>query len=295
MGKLLRFLVLACVVQAVAAQGLFKGFVPDENGISLDAKASQRVSPGAIFKDCVECPVMVEITGDVFVMGSVDVGGQPLPYSRPVWVDTTVQFPENEKPPHQVNLRSFLIGKTEVTQGQWKFIMGKNPSKFVGWSDELPVENVSWNEVQEFIKKLNQKTSKKYRLPSEAEWEFAARAGASTKWSFGDNPQNLKHVAWYAANSDERTHPVAQKLPNALGLYDMYGNVWEWVEDCWHENYLQGPSDGSAWTEGCSGNSRALRGGSWGITPEGMRSTSRGRLGADERSSHYGFRLARDL
>ena len=147
---------------------------------------------------------------------------------------------------------------------------------------------------------MSQKTGKTYRLPSEAEWEYAARAGTSTKWSFGDNQLQLSDYAWYEDNSKRwfggaQTQRSAQKRPNAFGLFDMHGNVWEWVEDCWHDNYSGAPTDGSAWTTACSNSNRILRGGSWDSGPADLRSANRGRDAPDIRIISFGLRLARTL
>ena len=277
MGKLLRFLVLACVMQAAGAQGLFKGFVPDENGTNLDAPIQkQKLAPGTIIKDCAECPEMVVIPAGSFYMGS--------------------EKNSDEKPRHIVYLQSFLMGKTEVTQKQWRNVMGSNFSRFTVCLD-CPVANVSWFDTQQFIAKLNQQTGQTYRLPSEAEWEYAARAGTTTDWSFGNDESKLGIYAWYEGNSENKTQPVGQKLPNAFGLFDMHGNVWEWTEDCWHDTYAGAPTDGSAWTTGCNGNSRVRRGGSSftnpALTRSALRFTKFPDLGNYRDSG--GFRLARDL
>jgi formylglycine-generating enzyme required for sulfatase activity len=279
MGKLLRLLTLACAVQAAGAQGLFKGFIPDENGTNLDASQGQRLSPnvasGTVIKDCAECPEMVVIPAGSFVMGSN-------------------KNPE-EQPRHTVFIRSFLMGATEVTQMQWSTVMGGNPSHFASCGDSCPVENVSWRNVQRFITKLNQKTGQKYRLPSEAEWEYAARAGTTTRWSFGDDQSKLRNYARYAANSVNKTQEVALNLPNPFGLYDMYGNVWEWTQDCWHENYAGAPGDGSAWTVG-SCVFRVIRGGGWINPPSEVRSSTRNGFDSSSNGDFLtGFRLTRDL
>ena len=133
------------------------------------------------------------------------------------------------------------MGKYPVTQKQWKKVMGNNPSNFKG--EDRPVESVSWEDVQEFVKKLNEKEgTDKYRLPSEAEWEYACRAGTQTRYSFGDDESKLNEYAWYDKNSGSETHPVGQKKPNSWDLYDMHGNVWEWVQDRWHDKYKGAPS-----------------------------------------------------
>ena len=134
-----------------------------------------------------------------------------------------------EQSAHRIEIsQAFYLGKYEVTQAQWKDVMGKNPSGFKG--DNRPVEEVSWEDVQEFIRRLNaREQGVTYRLPTEAEWEYAARAGSTTAYSFGDDTLQLGEYAWYWENADGTTHPVGQLKPNAWGLYDMHGNVWEWV------------------------------------------------------------------
>ena len=199
----------------------------------------------------------------------------------------------DEQPVHRVNVPAFLLGRTEVTQGQWIAVMGSNPSNFKQCGLDCPVENISWIDAQEFARKLSQKTSKTYRLPSEAEWEYAARAGSSGKWSFGDDESQLGAYAWFNANTDRKTHPVGQKKPNAFGLHDMHGNAREWVEDVWHANYNGAPSDGSAWTSGGDQARRVLRGGAWINYPRYLRSADRIRYTPDYRYVDAGMRIAR--
>lgn len=201
---------------------------------------------------------------------------------------------DNEKPVHSVKIEnSFYLGKYPVTQKQWEKIMGMNPSSFKG--DDLPVESVSWDDVQKFIKKLNEiKGTDKYRLPSEAEWEYACRAGTTSRYSFGDDESKLGDYAWYYKNSREKTHPVGQKQPNPWGLYDMHGNVWEWVQDRWHNSYEGAPSDGSAWEDGDI-SFRILRGGSWYYDPRLCRSAHRYWYDQGSRYRDLGFRLLREL
>ena len=172
--------------------------------------------------------------------------------------------------------------------------MGNNPSKFNG--NDLPVESVPWNEVQDFIKKLNEKEgTNKYRLPTEAEWEYAARAGTTTRYSFGDDESELEDHAWYKENSEGITHPVGQKKPNPWGIYDMHGNVWEWVQDEWHDAYNGAPADGSAWEDGSSAN-RVLRGGGWIYDARSCGSAARSFGPGDRSHSHtLGFRLLQEL
>ena len=229
---------------------------------------------------CDYCPEMVAIPGGQFQMGS-NTGDS------------------DEKPVRTVTVRAFMMGKYEVTQGQWKAVMGGNPSRFNDCGDNCPVENVSWNDAQAYIAKLNAKTGSKYRLPSEAEWEYAARAGSTGKWSFGDDEKEIGKYAWYGnspeygGNSEKKTHLVGEKLKNPFGLYDMHGNVLEWVEDCYHDDYNNAPVDGSAWVKDCQKDiRRVLRGGSWGSVPSYLRSAGRIRNAPEGRVNVTGLRVA---
>jgi formylglycine-generating enzyme required for sulfatase activity len=230
------------------------------------------------FQDCPECPVMIALPVGSFDMGSNNGGA-------------------DEKPVHRVTIaKPFAIEKTEVTQAQWKSIMGNNPSHFSGGllfgrdCENCPVEQVNWNDAQAFIQKLNAKTGKQYRLPSEAEWEYACRAGSQQEYCGSDD---VNSVAWNANNSGDRTHPVATKQANAFGLYDMSGNVWEWVEDSYHESYNGAPTDGSVWSG--DGAKRVFRGGSWHYLAQRTRAAMRAWDGPEESSGAIGFRLARTL
>lgn len=197
----------------------------------------------------------------------------------------------DESPVHRVTInKAFALAKTEVTQGQWKAIMGNIPSKFTACGDKCPVENVSWDDTQAFIQKLNAVTGKQYRLPSEAEWAYACSAGKKQNYCGGDN---VGSVAWYEDNSGGSTHPVATKQANAFGLYDMSGNVWEWVEDSYHNSYTAAPNNGSAW-QGDEAQ-RVLRGGSWYNIPQGVRAARRSGSEPANRYDRFGFRLARTL
>lgn len=206
------------------------------------------------------------------------------------------QCPDWEKPRRRVTIsRPFYLGRHEVTQAQWVAVMGENPSEHKG--DEHPVENVSWDDAQAFIRRLNQKEgTDKYRLPSEAEWEYAARAGAGTKYAVGDDAARLGDVAWYWDNSHERTddarrqtHPVGEKQPNPWGLYDMYGNVWEWVEDR-YGHYVPGPATNPRGP--AEGATRVLRGGSWNSDAGDLRSSARSSTAPSGGLAYFGFRLA---
>jgi formylglycine-generating enzyme required for sulfatase activity len=196
---------------------------------------------------------------------------------------------DDEMPQHRVTIgKPFYLGKYEVTQAQWTAVMGNNPSKFKG--QDNPVEQVSWDDAQAFIKRLNQKEGhNRYRLPTEAEWEYAARAGTTGAYSFGDDVDGLGRYAWYRDNSGDKTHPVGRKEANPWGLYDMHGNVWEWVQD-WYGDYSsasvtdpKGPSAGSM---------RVFRGGSWRYSARLCRAANRYACPPDTRYANLGFRLA---
>jgi formylglycine-generating enzyme required for sulfatase activity len=198
---------------------------------------------------------------------------------------------DDEKPVHKVTLKkSFYMQTTEVTQGQWRAVMGNNPSYFKNCGDDCPVESVSWNDAKDFIKKLNKMEGNKYRLPTEAQWEYAARGGEKSKGYKYSGSDNLDKVAWYDKNSNEKTHIVATKKPNELGLYDMSGNVWEWCEDKWHSNYEGAPDDGSAWETGES-SFRVFRGGSWNDDAQICRVACRLSDCPEHRFRAVGFRL----
>jgi len=200
---------------------------------------------------------------------------------------------DSDERQHRVTLtKGFYMQTTEVTQGQWKAVMGSNPSHFKDCGDYCPVERVSWNDCQEFIRKLNQLAgANRYRLPTEAEWEYAARAGSSARWSFGDNEAQLKEYAWYTENSGGKTQPVARKKPNAWGLYDMHGNVWEWCQDGYGDYPSGSVTDP---TGSSSGSDRVGRGGSWDHYAKFCRSAYRYSHTPDYRFNFLGLRLARD-
>jgi formylglycine-generating enzyme required for sulfatase activity len=221
---------------------------------------------------------LVLVKGGCFQMGNTfDAGG-----------------PE-EKPAHEVCVDDFLIGRREVTQGQWKKIMGTNPSINLACGPSCPVEQVSWNDVQAFIGKLNRagagkKPSGKYRLPTEAEWEFAARSGGKKeKFSGGED---VAAVAWYFATADAGTHPVGLKAPNGLGLYDMTGNVWEWTGD-WYAASYYASSPRKNPTGPSKGDRRVVRGGGFGNEAFDVRASYRNHLPPDHRAAGLGFRLVR--
>jgi formylglycine-generating enzyme len=205
--------------------------------------------------------------------------------------DTFGDGNSDEKPVHEVCVSEYYMGKYEVTQGQWKEVMGNNPSEYKNCGDSCPVENVSWNDVQEFIRKLNNKSGKNYRLPTEAEWEYAARSGGKReKWAGTSSESSLEDYAWYNDNSGSKTPPVGQKQPNGLGLFDMTGNVVEWCSDWYGDDYYKySPRDNPSGPS--SGSSRVFRGGSWGHDAAYARAALRFRNGPDFRNSILGFRL----
>ncbi len=201
-----------------------------------------------------------------------------------------------EKPIHEVSLASFWMGQYPVTQRLWEAVMGTNPSFFKGW--DRPVEQVSWEDCQEFLKKLNEQTGKIYRLPTEAEWEYAARGGQKSQGFTYSGSNKLKEVGWYSRNSHGETKVVGQKIPNELGIYDMSGNVWEWCEDWFSDKYYQEFVDGGLVENPKgpeNGSSRVFRGGGWGNTPQSCRVACRSNWPPGYRRNYLGFRLAMSL
>jgi len=197
---------------------------------------------------------------------------------------------DNEKPVHTVTVSSFYIGKYEVTQKQWKAVMGNNPSHFKG--DNLPVESVNWYDIQEFLKRLNAATGQHYRLPTEAEWEYAARGGVKSKGYKYAGSNNIDEVAWYRKNSGHKTHPTGTKQPNELGLYDMSGNVLEWCSDWYGENYYSiSPQSNPQGT--LDGTYRIMRGGSWGFDAFYCRVAYRHEYNPGITDDNVGFRIVR--
>ena len=215
---------------------------------------------------------MVEVRGGTFRMGATSEQGSDA-YGY-------------EKPTHQVTLPSYYIGKTEVTQALWQAVMGSNPSHFKGTN--LPVEEVSWEDCQTFIRKLNALTGKNFRLPTEAEWEFAARGGNNSRGYKYSGSNTLSNVAWYDDNSGSKTHPVGTKQPNELGIYDMSGNVWEWCSD-WKGDYSSSSQYNP--TGPNSGSNRVSRGGSWSNLAGGCRVSDRYSGYPSLRSNCFGLRL----
>ncbi len=233
---------------------------------------------------------MVDIPGGKFLMGTEDEEIERLvkKFDR--------EYFRREKPQQEVTVQSFFMGKYPVTQKQYQEVMSKNPSYFKG--DERPVEQVTWDEAEEFCQRLSEKTGKKYRLPSEAEWEYACRAGTTTAFHFGETITT--DLANYNGNHTYASEPkgeyrgkttsVGKFPPNAFGLYDMHGNVWEWCEDNWHDNYENTPTNGSAWVLGAS-SKKVICNSSWNYFPDLFRSAYRNSLSRDLRSDSVGLRV----
>ena len=236
--------------------------------------------PGKTFRDCPDCPEIVVIPAGSFRMGDLSGDGYGF-----------------EKPIHTVTIsRPITVGKYEVTFAEWDACVSVGGCSHrpidKGWGrDRRPVINVSWTDAQKYVSWLTRKTGKRYRLLSEAEWEYIARAGSSTKYPW----QNSISSSQARVNSRDGTVPVGSYGPNAFGVYDTVGNVWEWTEDCWHRNYNEAPTDGSAWISVGECGRRVLRGGSWIGIPRVARSANRYWNSASYRGSGNGFRVARDL
>ena len=256
--------------------------------------------PGTVFRDVLKDggpgPQMVVLPTGRFRMGSPDGEADRESDEEPVRTVTISQ--------------RIAMGRYEVTFADYdRFVdatTGRTKPDDQGWGrGSRPVINVSWNDAKAYATWLSAQTGKPYRLPSEAEWEYAARAGTRTRYSWGDSitHENANYGADTCCNGlaqgrDEwvNTAPVGSFAANAFGLFDMQGNVWEWLEDCWHNNYQGAPTDGSAWTTSCDGSVRAVvRGGSWNSTPRNLRSANRYRFAPSTRFNVFGFRLVQDL
>lgn len=248
--------------------------------MTLFAAAAAYADAPKTFRDCPSCPEMVVIPAGSFVMGTPDA-------ARAAPNDSSN---DKEKPARTIQMKSFSLGRYEVTQAEWVAVMGDNPSENEG--KNLPVDHVSWEMAQSFVEKLSQLTGKKYRLPSEAEWEYAARAGTSKEYYDSDDMDSLYAHAWFNANSGKEVHAVGEKKPNRFGLYDMYGNVWEWTQDCWNPSYQGAPQTQTAWEEGdCE--YRVNRGGSWFNVARMLRSAFRSRFSTTLTSTYFGLRVVR--
>jgi len=244
------------------------------------------LSPGTVFRDLDHpwCPELVVLPQGRFMMGSPEE--EPGRFDR-------------EGPQHEVVIAyRMAMGRTPVTFAEYdRFCDATDKIKpeDQGWGrDRRPVINVSWQDAQGYVQWLSDQTGKAYRLPSEAEWEYACRAAGSGRWCFGDDEQQLGQYAWFGGNSGGRSQPVGEKLANPFGLYDLHGNVWEWVEDCGHDRYSGAPLDGSAWMSG-DNSRRVARGGSWVNFPRGLRAAFRDLVAPEIRDFALGFRVARTL
>ncbi|PND39489.1 hypothetical protein C1O66_19415 [Paucibacter aquatile] len=240
-----------------------------------DAPAHLRAKSMPARKDCDYCPALMLIPAGSFKMGS---------NSHPA-----------EQPVRAVSVPSFLLGKYEVTQGEWKAVMGSNPSANTACGDHCPVERISWYEAKTFVQRLNEKTGLHYRLPSEAEWEYAAQLGSNGPSTPEAALERLHRSAWFSSNSQGQVHPVGLKAPNRFGLHDMQGNVWEWVEDAFHESYQGAGNDGRARPGGSEPSKRVLRGGSWFNEQKLLRPQHRNAEVPEASYVFFGLRLARDL
>jgi formylglycine-generating enzyme required for sulfatase activity len=284
------------------------------------AVAASEREPGTVFRDCSDCPEMVVVPAGKFTMGS--------PASERSWAvshGASVESVTDESPQHSVSLRSFALGKYDVTRREYAAFVRKtgypagdgcghdgekwNKQMGVTWqnpgfsqTERDPVVCVSWQDARAYVSWLNRKVRRRvstsgdglYRLPSESEWEYAARAGTTTRFWWGDDDRSAAGHAWYKANSGEQSHPVGSKPANAFGLYDMAGDVWQWTEDCYADSYANAPTDGSAADTGkpCV---RVDRGGSWFYPSWLLRPATRERNPADYRDGIMGFRVARTL
>jgi formylglycine-generating enzyme required for sulfatase activity len=259
-------------------------------GPSMLTAAQEReyaAKPGSDFKECANgCPTMIVVPAGKFTMGSPD--------------DEKGRS-EDEGPQHEVIIgKPFAVGKYDVTFAEWDICVAAGACRNVshdGWGrGDRPVILVSWVEAKGYVAWLKRVTGKEYRLLTEAEWEYAARAGNQSRFSFGDDEAQVGDNAWFLQNSEQKTQPVGKKKPNGFGLCDMHGNVRQWVEDCWHSNYRGAPTDGSAWITSCKEtDTRVVRGGSWNDNPVLHRSAYRGAFAAGGQRSILSFRVGRTL
>jgi formylglycine-generating enzyme required for sulfatase activity len=255
--------------------------------LTAEQEREKAAKPGSDFKECATgCPTLVVVPAGKFTMGS--------PESEEGRSD-------NEGPQREVTIaKPFAVSKTEVTFAEWDTCVAagaclKAPDNAWG-RDDRPVINVSWEDAKQYAAWLSRIIGKDYRLLTEAEWEYAARAGSSARFTFGESEEQLDQYAWYSKNSDGKTQPVAKKKANAFGLHDMHGNVFEWVEDTSHRNYNGAPTDGSAWLQGGDDSRRVVRGGGWYLDPQFLRAAYRYSANTSgSRNAGIGFRLARTL
>ncbi len=243
--------------------------------------------PGSEFTDCANgCPLMIVVPAGKFEMGS--------PESEP-------RRSADEGPRHEVTIaKPFAVSKFEVTFAEWDACVAAAACSRAAdrWGrGQMPVINVSWDDAKQYVGRLSRLTGKEYRLLTEAEWEYAARAGAMTRYSWGDDPgkDNANCGRCGSQWDGNQTAPVGSFKPNAFGLYDMHGNVWEWCEDVWHGDYNGAPTDGSAWLQGGDPALHVVRGGSWYFEPQLLRAAYRDRDSTVDRNNNLGFRVGRTL
>jgi formylglycine-generating enzyme required for sulfatase activity len=279
---------------------------PTDDQSRREPASAAGAGTGRSFKDCPQCPELVVVPAGRFFMGSPD---------------NEAQRTAAEGPRRSVSVNQpFAIGKFEVTKGQfaafaaatghnvssgcffhtspeWKW-MPEATWREPGYAntDNHPVSCVNWDDARAYLAWLSQVSGKTYRLLSEAEWELAARAGGDKRWTFGDDAARLPEFAWFNSNSASGPQAVGGRRANAFGIHDMHGNVWEWVEDCWHADFNGAPTDGKAWNTNCTDATRhVIRGGSWQFGADGLRSAFRGSEYTDYRLQFLGFRVARSL
>ncbi|MBF0585067.1 MAG: formylglycine-generating enzyme family protein [Magnetococcales bacterium] len=277
------------VCPAVGVGPSAESFLPEQESNPLPADAAREPPAGTLWQCPITGMVFVWVPGGSFLMGSNQSDAS-----------------SDERPVHKVTLNGFWIGKYPLTQGEWIKLMPNNTAYFPeeqrslfgfgkrrpgNWA-QYPMENISWVDVRHYLAELNARGDGKYRMPTEAEWEYACRSGGKNeKYSGGDD---IDRVAWYKDNSDNTTHPVGQKDPNGLGLHDMSGNLWEWVADWYDENYYaKSPAEnppGAAW-----GFNRVVRGGCWGVLPALVRCSFRSYDDKNYRYYAVGARLARSF
>ena len=257
----------------------------DVSTSTLTTQAEQALQPGLKFSECASCPEMVVVPAGTFMMGSPanEVGRRA-----------------NEGPQHRVTIaQPFAVGRFEITFDEWDACAahgGCEPKLEHPWGrGQQPVIRVSWADAKQYVAWIAKLTGKPYRLLTEAEWEYAARAGSPGRFSFGDDEAKLgEHASYYSRQTQPQAQPVGSFAPNAFRLYDMHGNVSEWVEDCWNESYEGAPTDGRAWSTGeCSAH--VARGGSWNNYPRDLRSADRNWVNTGGQSHDLGFRIARAL
>jgi formylglycine-generating enzyme required for sulfatase activity len=252
---------------------------------AISERRERALKPKDTFRECQSCPEMVVVPAGEFMMG---------------WPATQAGTSDNEGPQHKVTIgRPFAVARFELTFAEWDACVAqggcpRDTSDQTSRRPRQPVINVSWNEAKLYVAWLSKITGKPYRLLSEAEWEYAARAGSTARYASGDDEAGLDPYAWYSANANNRAHPVGEKAPNAFGLFDMHGNVWEWVEDCYHEDYEGAPVDGAAWTTGAC-EARVLRGGAFNNTPPFLRPAYRLKAMSVDQQLFFGIRIGRTL